>query len=104
MNANDADDEGSGNEAEEHPAVEPDEDSSSEESAVELSDQGGSSSEDNLSQQPLATLSHSYAERARGLIPAVSDSLRTIPGLRTRLHRACRPWALFHLVVYHIYH
>lgn len=56
MNANDADDEGSGNEAEEHPAVEPDEDSSSEESAVELSDQGGSSSEDNLSQQPLATL------------------------------------------------
>ena len=49
-------------------------------------------------------LSRSYAERARGLIPAVLDGLRTVPGLRTRLHRACRPWALFHLVVYHIYH
>ena len=49
-------------------------------------------------------MSRSYAERARGLIPAVSDSLLTVPGLQTRLHRACRPWALFHLVVYHIYH
>ena len=48
-------------------------------------------------------LSRSYAERALGLIPAVSDSLRTVPGLRTCLHRACRPWALFHLVSYHIY-
>ena len=50
-----------------------------------------------------APMSRSYAERARGLIPAVSDSLRTVPGLRTRLHKACRPWALFHLVSYHIY-
>ena len=56
VDANDADDESSGNEAEECPAVEPDEDSSSEESAVELSARGGSSSENNLSQPPLATL------------------------------------------------
>ena len=48
-------------------------------------------------------VSRSYAERARRLVPAVSDSLRTVPGLRTCLHRACQPWALFHLVVYHIY-
>ena len=49
-------------------------------------------------------LSHSYAKRACRLIPAVLDSPWTVPGLQTYLHRACQPWALLYLVVYHIYH